>query len=120
MVNFLLWPSSHNKHINQIISECDVKNTGSLPSGKIHCRVKILYGRNFFKNLEQNAEFYKDTKLLTMQEENKICSLQIQSHEFEQALGNSGGQRSLACCSPWGCNESRHDLVTEQQQYNLY
>ena len=23
-------------------------------------------------------------------------------HEFEQTLGDSGGQRSLACCSPWG------------------
>ena len=27
-------------------------------------------------------------------------------HEFEQTLGNSGGQRSLACCRPWGCKES--------------
>ena len=23
-------------------------------------------------------------------------------HEFEQALGNGGGQESLVCCSPWG------------------
>ena len=27
-------------------------------------------------------------------------------HEFEQALGVSDGQGSLACCSPWGCKES--------------
>ena len=26
--------------------------------------------------------------------------------EFEQALGDSEGQRSLACCSPWGRKES--------------
>ena len=26
-------------------------------------------------------------------------------HRFEQTLGDSGGQRSLACCSPWGCKE---------------
>ena len=26
------------------------------------------------------------------------------------------GQGSLECCSPWGCQESRHDLATEQQQ----
>ena len=26
--------------------------------------------------------------------------------EFEQTLGESGGQRSLACCSPRGCKES--------------
>ena len=35
-------------------------------------------------------------------------------HEFEQTLGVGGGQRSLACCSPWGWKES--DLATEQQQ----
>ena len=26
--------------------------------------------------------------------------------EFEQASGVGDGQGSLACCSPWGCNES--------------
>ena len=26
--------------------------------------------------------------------------------EFEQALGDGEGQGSLACCSPWGCQES--------------
>ena len=26
--------------------------------------------------------------------------------EFEQTLGDSEGQRSLAFCSPWGCKES--------------
>ena len=30
----------------------------------------------------------------------------INGHEFEQALGDGEGQRSLACCSPWGCKES--------------
>ena len=27
-------------------------------------------------------------------------------HEFEQTLGDSGGQRSLECCSPWGGREA--------------
>ena len=27
----------------------------------------------------------------------------IDGHEFEQALGVSDGQVSLACCSPWDC-----------------
>ena len=26
--------------------------------------------------------------------------------EFEQTLGYSAGQRSLACCSQWDCKES--------------
>ena len=29
---------------------------------------------------------------------------QLNGHEFEQALGDSEGQGSLACCSPWGRN----------------
>ena len=31
---------------------------------------------------------------------------QLDEHEFEQALGDGEGQRSLACCSPWGHKES--------------
>ena len=30
----------------------------------------------------------------------------INGHEFEQAPGVGDGQRSLVCCSPWGCKES--------------
>ena len=30
----------------------------------------------------------------------------LNGHEFEQTLGDSGGQGSLACCSPWGHKES--------------
>ena len=31
---------------------------------------------------------------------------QFNGHKFEQTLGDSEGQRSLACCSPWGYNKS--------------
>ena len=27
----------------------------------------------------------------------------LNGHEFEQTLGDSEGQGSLVCCSPWGC-----------------
>ena len=30
----------------------------------------------------------------------------LNGHEFEQASGVGDGQRSLACCSPWGRKES--------------
>ena len=30
----------------------------------------------------------------------------LNGHEFEQAPGDSEGQGSLACCSPWGHEES--------------
>ena len=29
----------------------------------------------------------------------------LNEHEFEQTLGESEGQGSLACCSPWGLKE---------------
>ena len=31
---------------------------------------------------------------------------QLNGHEFEQAPGDSEGQGSLECCSPWVCTES--------------
>ena len=31
---------------------------------------------------------------------------QLNGHEFEETLGDSEGQGSLACCSPWGRKES--------------
>ena len=30
---------------------------------------------------------------------------QLNGHEFEQIPGDSGGQRSLGYCSPWGNEE---------------
>ena len=41
----------------------------------------------------------------------------LNGHEFEQALGDSKGQRSLACCYSWG-RRVGNDLVIEQQQQN--
>ena len=34
------------------------------------------------------------------------CYHTLNGHEFEQTLGDSEGQRSLVCCSPWGLKES--------------
>ena len=30
----------------------------------------------------------------------------LDGHEFEKTVGDSEGQGGLACCSPWGHNES--------------
>ena len=38
-------------------------------------------------------------------------SLQLDGHEFAQALGVGDGQGGLACCSPWGPEEAD---MTEQ------
>ena len=44
---------------------------------------------------------------------------QLNGHRFQQTLGDSEGQGSLAFCSPLGCRV-RHDWVTEQQYTNLH
>ena len=42
---------------------------------------------------------------------------QLNGPEFEHTLGDSEGQGSLACCSPWGHKESdTTERATEQQQ----
>ena len=43
------------------------------------------------------------------------CHHRLNGHEFEQTLGGSEGQGSLACCSPWGHKESD---MTEQLNNN--
>ena len=43
---------------------------------------------------------------------------QLNEHEFEQILGDSEGQGSLVCCSPWG-RRVRHVFVTKQQQQQI-
>ena len=40
--------------------------------------------------------------------------LQLNGHEFAQALGVGDGQGSLVCCSSWGCKESD---TTERQNW---
>ena len=40
---------------------------------------------------------------------------QLNGHESEQTSGDSEGQESLVCCSPWG-HRVRHDLAAEEQQ----
>ena len=39
---------------------------------------------------------------------------QLNGHEFEQTAGDSGGQRSLACCRP--CSHKESDTTKQQQQ----
>ena len=39
----------------------------------------------------------------------------LNGHEFEQTLGDSEGQGSLMCCSPWGCKEL---YMTEQLNHS--
>ena len=47
---------------------------------------------------------------------------QLNGHEFEQILGDSEGQGSLLCCSPWGYKESdmTKKLNNKKCNFNLH
>ena len=44
------------------------------------------------------------------------CHHRLKGHEFELTPGESGGQKSLLCCRPWGCRVW-HNLASEWQQH---
>ena len=75
--------------------------TQGLNSGLLHCR-QILYHLS-----HQEKE--------TTENEMVGWHHQINGHESEQTPGDSEGQGSLACYSPWG-RRVGHNLATEQQQ----
>ena len=52
----------------------------------------------YFGHLMQRTDSLEKTLML---EEKGMTD----GHEFKQALGVGDGQRSLVCCSPWGCKE---------------
>ena len=41
----------------------------------------------------------------------------LNGHEFEQTPGNDEGQRSLACCSSWGCKQL--DMTKQLNSNNI-
>ena len=73
--------------------------------------LKLLY----FGHLMQRALIIKDPDIGKIegrmrsgqQTEDEMIGWhhRFNEHEFEQTLGDSGGQGSLACCSSWGCKE---------------
>ena len=62
------------------------------------------------KDSDAGKDWRKEDKWAT---ENEMVGWhhQLNGHEFEQTLGDSEGQWSLMCCSPWGQKESD---MTEQ------
>ena len=72
----------------------------------------------YFGHLMQRANSLEKTQMLGKIEGRRIRGAtenemvgwhhQLDGCEFEQAPGDSEGQGSLVCCSPWGCRV-RHD-----------
>ena len=89
--------------------------------GKLHMKLKLQY----FGYLMRRAHSLEKTLILGKiegkggrgkQRMRRLDSITNSiKHEFEQTLGDSGGQRSLTRYSSWGCRVG-YDLVTGQQQ----
>ena len=70
----------------------------------------------YFGHLIRRADSLKWTLMLgeiegleekgTTEDEMAGWHHRLNGHEFKRTLGDSGGQGSLACCSPWGHKES--------------
>ena len=79
----------------------------------------------YFGHLMQRADLLEKTLMLRKIEDGRRRGqqrdemvgwhYQLNGHEFEQTPGDSEGQRSLVCCSPWGKKESD---MTEQLNNN--
>ena len=84
-----------------MLSNCDVGETLML-------KLKLQY----FRHQMQRANSLGKTLMLGKIERKRRRGRQmvgwqhwLNGHEFEQALGDSEGQGSLACCRPWGRKE---------------
>ena len=88
--------------------------------GRTDAEAPILwppYVKNWFiwKDPDAGKDWRQEKKGTT---ENEMVGWhhQLNGHEFEQALGVGDGQGSLACCSPWGLEESD---TTEQFHFHF-
>ena len=78
--------------------------------GTFQARIGMIKDRNG-KDLTEAKEIKKRWQEYTEELHKKVSMTQI----TEQTLGDSEGQGSLACCSPWGLKESD---VTERLNSN--
>ena len=67
----------------------------------------------YFGHLMQRADSLEKTLMLERIEGRRsgqqrmrwLDGISDNGNEFEETLGDSEGQGSLLCCSPWGCKE---------------
>ena len=67
--------------------------------------IPILQLRNLKLSLTSGEDLSKEKSVA--EDEMVRYHPQLSGHESEQTLGDSGGQKSLACCSPCGRKESQ-------------
>ena len=73
----------------------------------ILCCPLLLPFSSCLQSYPTSGSFLMTYSIITILEEEMAgWHHQLNGHEFEQTPGDGEGQRSLACCSPWGCKES--------------
>jgi len=94
--------------------------------GKTNAEAPVLWPPDVTDSLEKTMILGKIEGRKKGWQMRWLDGITLNGHEFEQTLGDGGGQGSLACCSPRGHKESemtywvRDDLLTKQytQKWN--
>ena len=79
--------------------------------GQCQRTFKLLYNCTHFTWQQDNAQN-------PTSQASAVCELN--GHKFEQTPGDSGGQRSLSCCSSIRPQRFGHNLATKQQQQQYH
>ena len=91
-----------------------VNTKGNHPESSLEGLILKL-NLQYFGHLMQRADSLGKNRMLGKSEDKRsrenqrmrcLDSNTLDVHEFEQTLGDSGGQKSLVCYSPWGYKES--------------
>ena len=91
------------RHLNAHVLSCEREWLWYLVSKII---VTDRWGERLIGKDPDARKDWRQKKKGTAEDEMARLHHQLNGHEFEQTLGDSGGQKSLVCCSPWGCKES--------------
>ena len=90
----ILWTARRS---NQSILK-EINTEYSLEGLMLKLKLQILWRANSWKRPSQEEKGVTEDEMVGRHR-------QLNGHEFEQTLGDSEGQGSLACCSSWGCQE---------------
>ena len=108
----VLWTARSNQSILKEINP-EYSLEGLMLKLKLQYFDHLMQSQLIGKDLD-TGEDWREKKRAADDEIVRWCH-QLSGHEFEQILGISEGQESLACYSPWGLKETdNNDLVIER------
>ena len=103
------WRRANQSTLKEIHPECSLE--GLMLKLKLQCLGHLMQRADTLEKTDAGKDWRQEEKEST-EDEMAGWHHQLNGHEFEQTLGDSEGQGSLVCCSPWGCRV-RHNWVPE-------